>query len=91
MNYPREILIKIASRLYIGSPYIGGKLSHNLVVKDYTEIKEGGSLYRSHPCFHKKGCWYDWAYFQRHGFDKPIPARIMMIIDLSDCNIIHNM
>ena len=91
MNYPREILLKIASRLYIGSPHIGGKISHDSVVKGYTEIEKGGNLYRSHPCFHKRGCWYDWAYFQWHGFDKPIAARIMMIIDLSECDIIHNM
>ena len=28
--------------------------------------------------------------FNFQGFDKPIPARIMMIIDLLDCDIIHD-
>ena len=48
------------------------------------------NLYRSHPSFHKKGCWYDWACFQWQEFDKPVPTRIMMIIGLSGCDIIHN-
>ena len=63
LNYPREILLNIASRLYIGSPHIGGKISHDSVVNGYTEIKKGGNFYRPHPCFHKKGCCYNWAYF----------------------------
>ena len=41
--------------------------------------------------FHSKGFWYDWTYFQWQGFDKPIPTRIMMIINLSDFDIIYNM
>ena len=32
-----------------------------------------------------KGCWYDWKYFKRDGFKEPTSARIMMIIDLTDC------
>ena len=64
LNYPREILLKIASRLYIGYPYISGKISQDSVVNGYTEIEKDSNLYRSHPWFHKKGCWYDWAYFQ---------------------------
>ena len=39
----------------------------------------------------RKDFWYDWAYFQWQGFDKPIPARIMMKIDILDFDIIHNM
>ena len=79
------------SRLYIGSPHIGGKISHGSVVSSYTEIEKSGNYYRSHPCFHKTWYWYDWAYSQWQGFDKPIASRIKMIIDLSYCDIIHNM
>ena len=49
-------LTKKASRLYIGSPLIGGEISHDLVVNDYTEIEKDDNLYRSLPCFHKKEC-----------------------------------
>ena len=91
LNFPNEILKKVAHRLYIGSAHIGGKVSSNSVVMGYTEIMKDGILYRSHPCYAKKGCWYDWAYFNWDGFDKPIAARIMMIIDLSECDIIHTM
>ena len=38
LNYPREILLKIVSRLYICSPHIGVKISHNSVFDGYTEI-----------------------------------------------------
>ena len=91
LNFPNEILKKVATRLYIGSAHIGGKVSPNSVVNGYTEIVQDGHLYRSHPCYAKKGCWYDWAYFNWDGFEKPIAARIMMIIDLSECDIVHTM
>ena len=77
--------------LYIGSPHIGGKILHDSVINGYTKIEKDGDLYRSHPYFHKKGYCYDWRCFQWQGFDKPIPASIVMITDLSDCGIIHNM
>ena len=91
LNFPNEILKKIAHRLYIGSAHIGGKVTPNSVVRGYTEIIKDGILYRSHPCYTKKGCWYDWAYFNWEGFDTPIAARIIMILDLSECNIVHHM
>ena len=61
------------------------------MVNSYTKIEKGGNLYRSYPFFHKKGCLYDWAYYQWHGFDKHIAARIIRIDDLWDYDIIHNM
>ena len=56
LNYSKEALLKISSRLYIVSPHIRGKISHNSVVNGCTEIEKDDNLYRSHPCFHKKGC-----------------------------------
>ena len=38
--------------------------------KNIYRIIKDGHLYRSHPCYAKKGCWYDWAYFNWEGFDK---------------------
>ena len=31
-----------------------------------------------------KCCWFDWAYFEWGVFEQPLPARIMMIINLTD-------
>lgn len=91
LKYPREILLNVTKRLYIGSSHTGGKISHNSVISGYTGIVKDGSLYRSQSCFHKKRWWYDWVYFQWQGLDKPLYGRIMMKIVISDCDIIHNM
>lgn len=50
-----------------------------------------GNLCISHPCYTKKGFGYACAYFRWHGFDDPIAARTMMIMDLSDCEILSYM
>ena len=44
LNFPNEILKKVATRLYIGSAHIGGKVSPNSVVNGYTEIVQDGHL-----------------------------------------------
>ena len=77
--------------MYIGSSHLGGKVSRDSVVEIYTEIKINGTLIRSHPFYANKDSWYDWAYFDWEEFDTPIVAKIMMIIDLSNCDIVHDM
>jgi len=61
------------------------------IVNGYTEVVINGNTFRAHPCYCKKGCWYDWAYFKWQGFESPIPARIIMIIDLTECDITYDM
>ena len=39
--------------------------------------------------FANTGSWYDWAYFRWEGFDFDIPARLLMILDLSACEITY--
>ena len=34
---------------------------------------------------------YDWEYFDWAEFDTPVVAKIMMIIDLSNCDIVYDM
>ena len=82
-SYPAELLKQVAARLYIGSPNIGGKLTSESLVYGYTEISHNNHIYRCHPFYGNTGSWYDWAYFNWEGFDSLIPARILMIIDLS--------
>ena len=89
-NFPHEILKNLIVRLFIGSPNIGGKVRIGSQIAGYTETKIDSVTYRCHPCYAKKGSWYDWAYFQWEGHDKPIPARMMMILDFSDTDIIYS-
>ena len=90
LNFPHDLLKKIANRLFIGSPNFGGKIDTNTHIPGYTEIIIEDIIYRAHPCYTNKGCWYDWAYFQWHGYDSPVAARIMMILDFTDINIMYN-
>jgi hypothetical protein len=90
LNFPHEVLKTVSSRLYIGSPNIGGKVDHNSVIPGYTEIVHKNITYRCHPCYSKKGCWYDWAYFKWQGYDDPIPGRLMMVLDFTKANIIYD-
>ena len=86
-SYPAELLKQVAARLYIGSPNIGGKVTSESLVYGFTDINHNGHIYRCHPFYGNTGSWYDWAYFDWDGFDSLIPARILMIIDLSHSTI----
>ena len=86
-SYPEQLLKKVAARLYIGSPNIGGKVTYQSIVHGYTEITVNNNMYRCHPFYANTGSWYDWAYFRWDGFDSCIPARLLMILDLSECEI----
>ena len=86
-SYPGQLLKRVAARLYIGSPNIGGKVTYQSIVHGYTEITVNNNMYRSHPFYANTGSWYDWAYFRWGGFDSCIPARLLMILDLSECEI----
>ena len=86
-NFPRDVLQKLAHRLFVGSPNIGGILAANSKVKGYTELKKDSILYRAHPSYKMRGDWYDWGLFNWAGFSDPIPAKMIMIIDLTECVI----
>ena len=86
-SYPAELLKQVAARLYIGSPNIGGKVTSESLIYGYTEIYHNGDIYRCHPFYGNTSSWYDWAYFNWDGFDLLIPARILMIIDLTHSTI----
>ena len=87
MSYPEELLKSVAARLYIGSPNIGGKIVCPSAVNGYTEVTLNGNIYRCHPFYGNTGSWYDWAYFRWEGFDSNIPGKILMILDLTECEI----
>ena len=87
-NFPNHILRKLAARLYIGSPNIGGKITPESLVHGYTEIIQNGFRFRAHPSYNSAP-WYDWAFFRWEGFDELIAAKIIMVIDLSDAEILN--
>ena len=57
------------------------------IVHGYTEITANDNIYRCHPLYVNTGSWYDWAYFRWEGFNSCIPARLLMILDLSESEI----
>ena len=92
-NIPLELQKRLFMRLFVGSPNIGGKVrltdDSTVRIPCFTEFKVNNVLYRAHPCFSKKGCWYDWAYFDWHGYEHPIAARILMVVDLTDVDLTY--
>ena len=87
MSYPQELLKLVAAKLYIGSSNIGGKILSPSKVNGFTGITLNGNIYRCHPFYANTGSWYNWAFFRWEGFESNIPARILMILDLSECEI----
>ena len=63
LHFFREILTKIAYRLFLGPPHIGGRLSSTSIVDGSTEIEKNGHMFRTHPSYSKREFWYDWTYF----------------------------
>ena len=88
--FPVDLVKKVAERLFLGKPSIGGKVDPQSKIPCYTHIFQDNSLYRAHPSFFKKGCWYDWAYFSFEEFEDPLAARIMMILDLRNVDISYS-
>ena len=89
-NFPTYILHKLVQRLYVGSPNIGGRIAHYSEVKGYTELRKDGILYRAHPYYKLKGSWFDWGLFNWTDCIDPIPAQIIMMLDLRECTIIED-
>ena len=52
-------------------------------------VVTNGNIYRCRPFYANTGSWYDWAYFRLEGFESYIPARLLMILDLSACEITY--
>ena len=88
-SYPEQLLRKVAARLYIGSPNIGGKVVFQSIVHGYTEIIVNDNIHRCRIFYPNTGSWYDWACFIWEGFDYCITAILLMILDLSECEINH--
>lgn len=92
LTYPLELQKRFFARLFIGSPNIGGKVKLSDTptrIPCFTEVKVNDVLYRCHPCYAKKGSWYDWAMFDWEGYEEPIPGKILMMVDLRSTEITY--
>ena len=84
------MLHKLTNHLFVGSPNIGGTLATDSKVKGYTELKKDGVLYRAHSSHKMRGSWYDWNLFNWVDFSDPIPAKMIIMIDLTECVILND-
>ena len=69
---------------------IGGTVAKSSNPIFYTEMKLGnGKIVHCHPSYHSEISWNDWVYVDwGEGFTELVPARLYMLIDISDCDII---
>ena len=44
-SYPHDVLMKVAYRLFVGSPNIGCKVNPDLVIHGYTGIKKDVQIF----------------------------------------------
>jgi hypothetical protein len=90
-SYPDELLKAISSRFFIGSPNVGGRVDSETSIPCYTQLAHNNIIFRSNPCYAKKGPWFDWGMFEWEGYTEPIHGQIMMIVDLTNAHIIYDM
>ena len=76
--------------MYLNCANHGGRISPQSDIGGYTQIKKGGKIFRAHPWYQNKGPWFDWGNFDWEDFDEPVPAQIMMFLDLTGCVIIND-
>lgn len=74
---------------YLWHSPLGGVLHENAKVVGHTEFKKDGILYRCHPSYRSSDeAKYDWVYVQWDGYANPVPAKLLMIVDLEDCKVV---
>ena len=54
------------------------------IVNGFTEWKSDGIIYRAHPCYRTGMAWNDWVLIRFSNYPDPLPARIMMFLDLRE-------
>ena len=87
--FPKKILQVVARRLFFHKES-GGTLMHYTTVKGFTELKLSETIFRSHPFYRSEDLWMDWAMFSREDYDDPVPARIIMLLDLRESRIMNH-
>ena len=66
----------------------GGCVSHDSVIKGYTEYcDDNGCLYQAHPNYKSGKDWNDWCLVRWDGIPDLVPAKIITLFDLSECDL----
>jgi hypothetical protein len=52
-------------------------------IKFFTQHNRKSTIFRADPFF-KDSVWYDWAYVDWDGYENPVPAKILLFVDLND-------
>ena len=48
----------------------------------------GDKLFRAHPSYRSDGEWFDWATIDWDEGSEPVPAKLFMFIDLTECDFV---
>ena len=69
----------------------GGIISKKSIPKFYTQMNFNGHVLNCHPDFRNESSSNDWVYVNWGcEYDEPLPARLHMLFDISDCDIIND-
>ena len=69
----------------------GGIISKESSPKFYTQMNFNGLVLNCHPDFRNESSSNDWVYVNWGGeYDEPLPARLHMLFDIGDCDIIND-
>ena len=86
-SYHSLVFQNLTKRLFLNTDD-GGCLTHDSKVIGKTEyISEDGTIYRAHPNYRSDGMWYDWCKVKWEKKKEEIPAKIIMFIDLTECDM----
>ena len=88
--FDRQLLHSVCVRMFLHEANLGGRIDTDTKIPGFTDYVREGIIFRANPYFRKKGEWFDWAYFEYEGYEKPVPARIMMFLDLTHVNILDD-
>ena len=85
-GFDKRIVEAVGKRLFLhrGS---GGCLRGDSHVKGFTEYRMGNTLFRCHPSYRSGNQWMDWGMFQFEDNEASIPAKILMLLDLTHTEI----
>ena len=82
VEYPPSTLEYIGERMFTNLFKGGGRLLPDEKIVCRTELSLRGTLIRCHPNYQSDGEWFDWITVKWDGYDDPIPAKVLMIMDL---------
>ena len=86
-SYHSLVFQNLTKRLFLNTGD-GGCLTECSEVIGRTEfIHSDGTIFRAHPNYRNDGMWYDWCKIKWSKKGLPIPAKIIMFLDLSDCKL----